>query len=90
MTDPGSIISLLGIAATLTKTVLQYASAVKNAPKELEKFICELKKLYSVVRELAKSVEHEESRAEYTGVCPLQTATGVCLIPFLLAGQDTY
>ena len=89
MADPASIISLLGMAATLTKSVLEYASAVKDAPKELEKLVCELTKLHGVVTELAKFLGCGDSRAENTDSSPLSIATGVCHNPFLFASKAT-
>ena len=83
MADPASIIGLLAMATTLTKKVLEYTSAVKKVPKELEKLICELTKLHGVVAELASILERGESMVAYPDSSLLLTATGVCPDPFL-------
>ena len=89
MADPATIISLLGMAATLIKEVLEYASAVIDAPKELERLVYELTKLHGVVTALAKSLGCGDNRAEYADSSPLSIATGVCHIPFHSARKAT-
>lgn len=77
MADPISIIGLLGTAATLTKTVLNYVSAVKQAPKDLERLSRELTSLHDVLERLVKFIEDEESREDSVETSTLYDATGV-------------
>ena len=60
MADPISIINLLSTAATLSASVLKYASTVKQASKELKELSVELKKLDGVLGRLVKQVERDE------------------------------
>ena len=77
MTEAFAIISLLDTAASLTKTLLKYASSVKNAPKKIEELKLELTNLRHVFQSLVKLVEAEESRGRFTEASTLYHATGV-------------
>lgn len=77
MADPISTIGLLGTAATLTKIILNYASAVKDAPKEVETLIRELTVLQNVLEKFAKLLERKESREEFAGSSPVFDIMGV-------------
>ena len=77
MADPISIISLLGEATSLTKAVLGYALAVKNAPKELEKLSCEIKTLQDVLKHFVELVEGEYGREHYLENSTLYDTAGV-------------
>lgn len=77
MADPVLIISLLETAAPLTKTVLKYISAVKDAPKELERLSCELTNLHGVFAEVAKLVQHQEGREKFAIFPPFYDALAV-------------
>ena len=73
MADPFSIISLLGTAASLTKAVLNYASAVADAPKEVEKLRQSLTSLVDVSEQLIDLMEDEDVKEEFgEGSTPLQ------------------
>ena len=76
MTDPFSIISLLGTAASLTKVVLQYASAVKNAPDELEKLKRGFTSVHDVFEQLIELLRDDDFRQDFADVSALYTATG--------------
>lgn len=76
MADPFSIISLLGTAASLTKVVLQYASAVKNAPDELEKLKRGFTSVHDVFEQLAELMGDDDFRQEFADVSALYIATG--------------
>lgn len=80
MADPISTIGLLGTAATLTKTILNYTSAVKDAPKEVETLIRDLIVLQNVFGKLVKLLEREGSEEEFTKSSPVFDATGVSYI----------
>ena len=82
MADPISIISLLSTAATLTKTVYDYASSVKDAPKEIEHLRRELTVLHEVFEKLGKIVGTKESKEDLMDVSTLHNAAGVCIVPF--------
>lgn len=78
MVDPISIISLLGTAANLTKTILDYASSVKDAPNELENLRRELVNLHGVVGPLLELAESEESKGKFSEGSILYKSAGVC------------
>ncbi|CAD6584369.1 MAG: hypothetical protein ASARMPRED_001750 [Alectoria sarmentosa] len=80
MTDPISIIGLLGTAVTLTKTVLDYLSAVKDAPEELEKLSCELTHLSDVFEQVFEVIEGEDSRDNFAEASTLYNAAGDLVI----------
>ena len=82
MADPMSIISLLGTAATLTTTVYNYASSVKDAPKEIEHLRRELTNLHDVFERLEKLVGTKESKEDLMDVSILHNAAGVGTVPF--------
>ena len=90
MTDPISIIGLLGTAVTLTKTVLDYLSAVKDAPEELEKLSCELTHLSDVFEQVFEVIEGEDSRDNFAEASTLYNAAGVCCIPSALPSKYTF
>ena len=81
MVDPISIISLLGTAATLTKTILGYASSVKDAPNELENLRRELANLHGVVEPLVVLAESEDGRGKFSEVSILYKSAGVRSLP---------
>lgn len=87
MTDPISIIGLLGTAVTLTKTVLDYISAVKDAPEELEKLSCELTHLSDVFEQVFEIVEGKDSKEQFAEVSTLYHAAGVRHIPSALPSK---
>ena len=62
MADPISIIGLLGTVGSLTKTVLDFASSVRNAPKELRDLSRELASLHEVSEQLGKFIKSEDGR----------------------------
>jgi hypothetical protein len=74
MADPFSIIGLMGIAFSLTKVIADYASGVKNAPKEVEELSRELLNLQNVFEELADLVEDEKDN--FAEVSALYNAAG--------------
>ena len=76
MADPFSIVSLLGTAASLTKVVLQYASAVKNAPDELEKLKRGFTSVHDVFEQLIELMGDDDFRQEFADVSVLYIATG--------------
>lgn len=76
MADPCSIISLLGIAASLAKAVLQYASAVKDAPDELEKLKRGFTSIHDVFEQLKELMDDDEFRQEFADVSALYNAIG--------------
>ncbi len=76
MADPFSIISLLGTAASLTNVVLQYASAVKNAPDELEKLKRGFTSVHDVFEQLIELMGDDDFRQEFADVSALYIATG--------------
>ncbi|KAK0517520.1 hypothetical protein JMJ35_000675 [Cladonia borealis] len=76
MADPFSIISLLDTAASLTKVVLQYASAVKNAPDELEKLKRGFTSVHDVFEQLTELMGDDDFRQEFADVSALYIATG--------------
>ena len=80
MADPLSIIGLLGTAGALTKTILKYASAVKDAPKKLEELSRELTNLHDMFEMLVKFLEGEKSRDDFAEISTLFDATGVRFI----------
>lgn len=81
MADPISIISLLGTAATLTKTILGYASSVKDAPKELETLRSELANLHGIVEPLVVLAENEDGTGKFSESSMLYKSAGVCSYP---------
>ena len=81
MADPISIISLLGTAATLTKTVYDYASSVKDAPKEIEHLSRELTNLHDVFEKLGIFLGTKQSKEDLMDVSTLHNAAGVCTVP---------
>ena len=81
MADPISIISLLATAATLTKTALGYASAVKDAPKEVKELSSELANLHAVFEQLFKLVEGEGGKEDFAEVSTLYITAGVSFTP---------
>ena len=76
MADPFSIISLLGIAASLTKAVLQYASAVKDAPDELEKLKRSFTSIHDLFEQLKELMDDDDFRQEFADVSALYNAIG--------------
>ena len=76
MADPFSIISLLGTAASLTKTVLNYASAVADAPKEVKKLRQSLTSLVDVSEQIIDLMEDEDVKEEFGEVSTLYNAIG--------------
>ena len=78
MVDPISIISLLATAATLTKTILGYASSVKDAPKELENLRSELANLHDIVEPLVVLAKNEDGRGKFSEGSILYKSAGVC------------
>ena len=76
MADPFSIINLLGTAASLTKVVLQYASAVKNAPDELEKLKRGFTSVRDVFEQLIELMGDDDFRQEFADVSALYIAIG--------------
>ena len=76
MADPFSIISLLGTAASLTKVVLQYASAMKNAPDELDKLKRGFTSVRDVFEQLIELMGGDEFSQEFADVSALYIAIG--------------
>ena len=76
MADPFSIINLLGTAASLTNAVLQYASAVKNAPDELEKLKRGFTSIHDVFEQLIELMDDDDFRQEFADVSALYNAIG--------------
>lgn len=76
MADPFSIINLLGTAASLTKAVLQYASAVKNAPDELEKLKRGFTSIHDVFEQLKELMDDNDFRQGFADVSALYNAIG--------------
>ena len=76
MADPFSIISLLGTAASLTNVVLQYASAVKNAPDELDKLKRSFTSVHDVFEQLIELMGDDDFRQEFADVSALYIAIG--------------
>ena len=76
MADPCSIISLLGIAASLAKAVLQYASAVKDAPDELEKLKRGFTSIHDLLEQLKELMDDDDFRQEFADVSALYNAIG--------------
>lgn len=76
MADPFSIINLLGTAASLTKAVLQYASAVKNAPDELEKLKRGFTNIHDVFEQLKEVMDDDDFKQEFADVSALSNAIG--------------
>ena len=76
MADPFSIINLLGTAASLTKAVLQYASAVKNAPDELEKLKRGFTSIHDVFEQLIELMDDDDFRQKFADVSALYNAIG--------------
>ena len=76
MADPFSIISLLGTAASLTNVVLQYASAVKNAPDELDKLKRGFTSVHDVFEQLIELMGDDDFRQEFADVSALYIAIG--------------
>ena len=76
MADPFSIINLLGTAASLTKVVLQYASAVKNAPEELNKLKRGFTSVCDMFEQLIELMEGDDFRQEFADVSALYIAIG--------------
>ena len=77
MADPFSIISLLGTASSLSKTIVKYASGVKDAPKKLKDLSSELPSLQIVFDRLVKFIESEQARNDFVEVSTLFRATEV-------------
>ncbi len=76
MADPFSIISLLGTAASLSKVVLQYASAVKDASDELEKLKRGFTSVQDVFEQLIELMGDDDFRQEFADVSALYNAIG--------------
>lgn len=83
MADPFSIIGLLATAATLTKTVLDFASAVKDAPKEAKTLSRELTSLHDVNEQLVDLLENDDSREDFSEISTLYNAAGVRIFSFI-------
>lgn len=90
MADPVSIIVLLETAAPLTKTVVKYISAVKDAPKELERLSCELTNLHDVFAEVANLVQHQEGREKFARFPPFYDALAVRYILCVLLSRKAF
>ena len=90
MADPASIISLLGTAATLTSTVLKYASGVKQASKELEELKAELTKLDGGMGILTKHLKGAECCGESKGFRTLFDTADVCPKPHTLSSKSAF
>lgn len=76
MADPISIIGLLTTVASLTKTVMDYASAVKDAPKELENLSRELATLHDIFEHLIEFLKSDDSKEDFVEVSALYNAAG--------------
>ena len=81
MVDPISIIGLLDTAATLTKTILDYASSVKDPSNELENLRRELANLHGVVEPLVVLAKSEDGRGKFSEVSILYNSAGVRSYP---------
>ena len=89
MADPISIIGLLGTAASLTKTILRYASSVKDVPSELESLRLELSNLHKMLDKLIKSEGSEDSRQDNTDIVTLHNAAEVGFVPRTFPSSQT-
>lgn len=87
MADPISIIGLLTTVASLTKTVMDYASAVKDAPKELENLSRELATLHDIFEHLIEFLKSDDSKEDFVEVSALYNAAGVRLVPCVFLYQ---
>lgn len=65
MADPFSVISLLNTAVSSTKAILNYASAVKDAPKEVEKLRQSLMSLVDVSEQLVDLMGDDDVKEEF-------------------------
>ena len=81
MADPISIIGLVGTAGPLTKTLLDYASSVKDAPKELEGLKHEFMSLQYVFEKLDEFMQREDGKEIFKEDSALYDAAGVSYIP---------
>ncbi len=81
MADPISVIGLLGTVGSLTKTVLDFASSVRDAPKEMEDLSRELASLHEFSEQLGKSIKSEDGREVFEEHSALYNAAGVGSIP---------
>ena len=74
MADPFSIVNLLATAASLTKAILSYVAAVKDAPKEVEKLRQSLASLVDVAEQLVDLMEDEDVKKDFGEVSSLYNA----------------
>lgn len=81
MADPISIIGLLSTAATLTKTVLDYASSVKDAPSNLEDLKRELASLHNAFALLSQLLDSQNHNEGFEEVSALYETAAVRSIP---------
>ncbi len=77
MADPISIIGLLGTVGSLTKTVLDFASSVRDAPKELEDLSRELASLHEVSEQLGEFIKSEDGSAVFEKHSAVYNTAGV-------------
>ena len=77
MVDPISINSLIGTAAALSKTVLDYTSPVKDTPNEVKNLNRELANLHDLFDQLVIVVQVEGGRETFSEVSTLYKSAGV-------------
>lgn len=77
MVDPISINSLLGTAAALSKTVLDYTLSVKDTPNEVKNLNRELANLHDLFDQLVIVVQVEGGRETFSEVSTLYKSAGV-------------
>lgn len=80
MADPISIISLLGTGLSLTGTILNYASSVKDVPNEWKSLGDELSELHGLFEQLLKiegSKAGTQDIADIADIVPLYPAARV-------------
>ena len=87
MADPLSIIGLVGTAASLTKTVRDYVSAVKDAPKDVENLSRELASLQTVFEHLGKFVQNVDGSRHFEEASTFYDAAGVRSIPYTCSSK---
>ena len=81
MADPLSIISLLATGASLARTILKYASSVKDVPNELKSLRDELSELHDVFEQLLKIEGIKEGTQDIADIIPHYKAAEVGFVP---------